>query len=348
MTPLQFETAHAPMWQELETALDLAEKKRSSRKKKEDGVQGRPAPKRRAQAVDGARLSALYRGACEHLSLAQSRSYPIYLVQRLEHLTQRAHRLIYRHRDSGLAGFGRLVLIDFPQSVRAHKAYLLVAALLFLVPTLLVGWATHRDPGFVLHLVDAAQLQDFESMYDEGARALGRSRSADTDWRMFGYYIMHNIGIGFQCFAGGLFAGLGSVYYLLHNGAFIGGIGGYLTVRGHGENFYSFVVTHSAFELTAIVLAGAAGLRIGHALLAPGRRTRLESLKHAARDAIVVVYGVIGMLVAAAAIEAFWSSARWVAPEVKYGLGAACWVAVLAYLGWQGRPARAERDVDAG
>jgi len=125
-------------------------------------------------------------------------------------------------------------------------------------------------------------------------------------------------------------------------------VAGYLTARGHGENFYSFVVTHGAFELTAIVLAGAAGLRLGHALLAPGRRTRLEALKHAAGDAIVVVYGVIGMLVLAAAIEAFWSSARWVLPWVKYTVGALCWALVAAYLGWQGKPRHSPKAPDAG
>lgn len=64
----------------------------------------------------------------------------------------------------------------------------------------------------------------------------------------------------------------------------------------------------------------------------------------------MIVYGVIGLLLAAAAVEAFWSSARWIAPAVKYGVGGACWVLVLAYLGWQGRPrASAKRgDDDAG
>jgi len=61
----------------------------------------------------------------------------------------------------------------------------------------------------------------------------------------------------------------------------------------------------------------------------------------------VVIYGVIGLLVVAAAVEAFWSSARWVTPETKYGVGAACWALVIAYLGWQGRP-RANGATDAG
>jgi uncharacterized membrane protein SpoIIM required for sporulation len=103
--------------------------------------------------------------------------------------------------------------------------------------------------------------------------------------------------------------------------------------------FYSFVATHSAFELTAIVLSGAAGLRIGHALLAPGRLTRRQALVDATRESAVILYGVVAMLLVAAGVEAFWSSARWLAPSVKYSVAAACWLAVLAYFMRQGRRA---------
>lgn len=335
MTPLLFERQYAPLWQELEDALDRAERRRKPRDPRAtlaDRVKDKPP--------DGARLAELYRRSCEHLALAQARAYPIHLTQRLESLTQRAHRLIYRRRDPGLARLRRLALVDFPESVRAHRLYLLVATLLFLVPAVAVALACYADPGFILHLTSAEQAQEFDRMYDQSERALGRGRDAGTDWQMFGYYVMHNIGIGFQCFAGGLFAGLGSVFFMLYNGVLLGGVAGYLTARGHGENFWSFVATHGAFELTAIVLAGAAGLRLGHALLAPGRHTRLEALRLAASHAIVVVYGVIAMLVIAAAVEAFWSSARWVPSAVKYGVALACWLLVFAYLGWQGRPGR--------
>ena len=317
MTPLDFEAAYAPLWTELEQVIGVAESKRQ---------------------FDGARLATLYRRVCEHLALAQARAYPIHLTQRLEALTQNAHRLVYRRHDYGMARFSRLALVDFPEAVRAHRAFLWTAALMFLLPLVAAGWAAYRDPGFILHLLDASDVQQFDAMYGDGAEALGRKREADDDWEMFGYYVMHNIGIGFRCFAAGIFAGVGSAAVLVFNGIQIGAVGGYLVAVGHAENFFSFVVTHSAFELTAIVLAGAAGLRLGHAWLAPGRHTRLEALRLAARHAVVIVYGVVGLLLVAAAIEAFWSSARWVPPAVKYGVGGACWLMVLAYLGWQGRP----------
>ena len=156
---------------------------------------------------------------------------------------------------------------------------------------------------------------------------------------MFGYYIRNNIGVAFQCFAGGLFAGLGTLFFLAYNGAFSGALAGYLTERGLASTFYSFIATHAAFELTAIVLSGAAGLRIGHSLLAPARLSRGQSLVRATRESAVLLYGVTGMLLIAAAIEAFWSSAGWLPVAVKYCVAALCWVAVLGYFAFQGRRA---------
>jgi uncharacterized membrane protein SpoIIM required for sporulation len=130
------------------------------------------------------------------------------------------------------------------------------------------------------------------------------------------------------------------VFYLALNGAFGGAVAGYLVERGLSSTFFSFVVTHAAFELTAIVLAGGAGLRIGHSLLAPGRRTRVQALVVAARESVVIVYGVIAMLLIAAFIEAFWSASTWVPHAAKYAVAAICWIGVLTYLTLQGRHAR--------
>ena len=340
MTPLQFEADYAPMWDELDAALAHVE---AGRKMWSVSWRKRAAPV--GEAPDSARLAKLYRAACEQLALARSRAYPARLTNRLESLTQRAHQLIYRRSDYGAARLARLFLLDFPQAVRAHWRHVLVAGLVFGLPLVLLGIATYVDPGFILTMHDARTVQGYEHMYGPAAESIGRERNAQTDWMMFGFYIMNNISIAFKCFAGGIFLGVGSLFFLAYNGIAAGSLAGYLTARGHGETFYSFVVTHGAFELTAIVLAGAAGLRLGQALLAPGRRTRRAALELAAREAAVLVYGVIAMLLIAAALEAFWSSARWIAPVVKFGVGGVCWVLVIVYLVGQGRARRSTMGV---
>jgi uncharacterized membrane protein SpoIIM required for sporulation len=322
VTPLQFETLYQGEWQELEALLQrfLGTRRKAG-----------------AAARQGERLAALYRRVCEQLALARARSYPAYMLDRLERLTGDAHQVIYERREFGIAALTQLISVEFPATVRAHAGYVLVAAALLLLPTVIVGLLVYYRPELILSVVDARTAASFEQMYSPVAESIGRLRNANTDWMMFGYYIMHNIGISFQCFAGGLIAGVGSVFFLLYNGASIGAVAGYLAERGLGITFFPFVATHSAFELTAIVLAGAAGLRLGHSLLVPGRRTRLNSLVEATRRCTVLLYGSTVMLVIAAAIEAFWSSAQWLPPLVKYSVAAVCWLAVLGYLTLQGR-----------
>jgi len=260
----------------------------------------------------------------------------VWLIERLEALTARGHQRIYRETDFGIDKLRRLFLIDFPSAVRAHWREVVLAVIAFAGPLVVTGLLAYADPGFVLSVHDARAVDEFERMYGDVDGPLGR-RSAGSDWEAFGFYVFNNFRIAFQCFAGGLFFGIGSLFFLVANGAFAGSVAGYVTWRGFGTNFYSFVVTHGAFELTGIVLAGACGLILGRALLAPGRRSRLAALADAARRAIVIVYGMTAMFLVAAVIEAFWSSARWVPPDVKFAVGGACWVGVLAYFALQGR-----------
>ena len=332
MTPRQFESQYEPLWIELERALAALEAGGGKRRRKRD-------PLRMAdddRSAGGARIAQLYRQCCEHLALARERAYPVHLVARLEALAGRAHQRIYRRHDYGLAALRDLVLYDIPAAVRALRWHVLVALVVTALPMLAVGITTWRDPHFMLSVVGAAQARNFDQMYGpEAAEHLGRT--SGDDWHMFGFYIVNNIGIAFRCFACGLLFGVGSLLMLFYNGVLIGGAAGYLVARGDAGRFFSFVVTHSAFELTAIVLAGAAGLRLGHALLAPGRNTRTAALRIAATQAVPVMYGVFVMLLVAASLEAFWSSAGWIEPGVKYGVGACCWTLVLAYLTLQGR-----------
>lgn len=326
MTPLSFEQMYENEWTELETALDR--------------VLGRKGGKAAARSpVSGARIAALYRRACEHLALARARSYPAYMVDRLERITADAHQLIYQRREFGFARVRQLMAVDFPSAVRTHAPYVAVAAATLLLPTVIIAVLVYRRPELILSVVSSETATSFEHMYSPTADSIGRTRTATTDWMMFGFYIRNNVGVAFQCFAGGLFAGLGTLFFLAYNGAFSGALAGYLTARGLSTTFYSFIATHSAFELTAIVLSGAAGLCIGHALMAPGRQTRVQALVQATRDSAVLLYGVTAMLFVAAAIEAFWSSANWIPPAVKYSVAAICWTAVLGYFTLQGRRA---------
>ena len=287
MTPFDFQAANQASWNELESELE-----------------------REQHRLDPDKFLALYRLCCEHLALARSRSFPLHVIERLASITSRAHQIIYRQSDAGLARVAQALLAEFPATVRSHRAYVAIAAALLMIPTIAIAIATYRNPDLILSIVDRQTAAQFEQMYSPAARAIGRPRDIASDWLMFGFYIKNNIGIAFQCYATGVVFGLGSLYFLLANGVFGGGIAGYVASQGYGSTFFPFVATHSAFELTAIILCGAAGLRVGKSVLLPGRRTRVAALELAARETSVIVFGAAFMLVIAAVIEAFWSSVR--------------------------------------
>ncbi len=308
MTPLEFEEAHESRWREFEGFLHKSDRDLQSE-----------------------RFLGLYRSCCEQLALAEARGFPAHVIERLSIMAAQGHQILYRQSDFGWARVGRLLLGEFPASVRAHWPYVLVAALIFLGPTAALGWAVYARPELILSVVDSQTAESFQRMYAPTANAIGSMRNADSDWQMFGFYIMNNIGIAFQCYVTGIVFGIGSAFFLAYNGAFGGAVGGYVASLGFGGTFFPFIATHSAFELTAIVLCGAAGLRLGHAVLLPGRLRRLAALQIAARETSVIVVGAAAMLVIAAVIEAFWSSAAWVAPVAKYAFAAGCWSLVTLF-----------------
>jgi uncharacterized membrane protein SpoIIM required for sporulation len=308
MTPLEFETLNEPRWKELEILIGRSERD-----------------------IDPERFLSLYRTCCEHLALAEGRGFPAHVIERLSIVTGRAHQIVYRQSDFGVARILRTLIDTFPAMVRAHRGYMLAAAFLLMIPALALGIATYIRPELVLSVVDSRTAADFDRMYSPSAESIGRLRDVGSNWAMFGFYIMNNIGIAFQCYVTGVMFGLGSLFYLIANGAFGGAVAGFVSARGHGATFFTFIATHSAFELTAIVICGGAGLRIGRSVLLPGRSPRLLSLQNAARDTSPIVFGAAVMLILAAAMEAFWSSAAWVSPAAKLACAAVCWILVLLF-----------------
>lgn len=315
-----FETAHADAWLRLENLLAQLGSRR----------------KRRLPEV--ADLPALYRQVCQHYSIAQSREYSPQLLQRLHHLVLRAHQQLYGQPDPAWLRRAALFFVyTFPAALRRDGRLFLATTFLFYAPAVIIGWLCFVQNDLVYSILDYNQVVRFEQMYDRSHPSLGRERQADTDFMMFGYYIQHNVGIGFRTFAGGLLLGLGTILALLFNAVSMGAVAGHLTRVGHGEAFWQFVVTHGALELTAITITSLAGFKLAQALLAPGALPRHRALIERAHESVPLVIGAMWMLVAAAFIEAYWSSSTTLPAAIKYAVAGLLWSAVAAYFLFMGR-----------
>ena len=299
-------------------------------------ARGRAAPGG-AIALDDAQMPARYRRLCQQLALARRRGYSPLLVERLQALMQRGHDVLYRAPPVPWRRALQFLLAGFPRLVRAQRGCLWLSAALLALPALAMYAAVQLWPELAHSVFTPHQLARFEAMYDPADPSHALGRESGTDLAMFGYYIYNNVSIGFRTFASGLLAGVGTAFVLAFNGVVFGVVAGHLQAVGHGDPFWRFVAGHSAPELVAIVIAGAAGLRLGLALLAPGRRRRVDALAHAGRVGARLCLGVLAMLVFAAFVEAFWSSTGSIPAPVKFGIGALMWMLVLGWLALAGR-----------
>ncbi|MDH5572817.1 MAG: stage II sporulation protein M, partial [Gammaproteobacteria bacterium] len=262
-----------------------------------------------------------YRQICHHLAIAKHRRYSTYLIDRLNQLALKCHYHLYRHNPRFNHQWLKFIAFEFPHTLRENARYIWTSIALFLIPGLLMFLLCLLNGEMIYSIMPAEHIRELENMYDPAARVLGRARESETDLMMFGYYIKNNIGISFQTFAGGMLFGLGSVFFMFYNGLVIGATAGHITNLNYIDTFYPFVVGHGAFELIAIIFSGAAGLRIGFSLIAPGPCSRINALQISSRSAIKIIYGSTIMLLIAAFLEAFWSSNTDIPIIIKYSVG---------------------------
>lgn len=321
-----FIARHGPEWDAFEAWLDARSKPPDPRHE--------PPPQLRWRGLRDETMPGAYRRLCHQLALARRRGYSPQVVDRLQGLMQRGHAVLYRPAPVRWHAALAFLAGGFPRLVRSEWRCMLASLLLFAVPLMAMFAAVQWQPELVHSLHAPSQVAQFEEMYEPGAKTLGRRDSA-TDLAMFGYYIYNNVSIGLRTFASGLLAGVGSAIVLLVNGVMIGSVAGHLQHIGYGDPFWRFVCGHSSLELTAIVIAGGAGLQLGLRLIAPGKRRRRDALVEGGRRGGLLSLGVLVMLVLAAFVEAFWSSIGWMPATVKYSVAAVLWALVLLWL-WRG------------
>lgn len=287
-------------------------------------------------ALADAEVPASYRALCSQLALARERRYAPGLVARLDHMVLAGHHALYGAQAGQRLDVVAFLTSEFPRLVRSEWRVVALASLLFFGPLLGMLGMLELRPDLAAVVLSPQQLVEVEEMYDPGNDRLGQ-READEDVLMFGFYIWNNVRIGFQTFAGGVLFGLGSLFFLLYNGIVLGTVVGHLNQVGLGPQIWSFVAGHSAMELVAIAISGAAGFKLGLALLSPGRRSRRRALVEEGRVALRLMGGAAVMFLIAATVEAFWSPLVLADPRPKYVVGVAGWLLLIGYLVFAGR-----------
>lgn len=317
MTPAQFEKHIEPRWQKLEQMLTDVE---------------HATPRDNVEE-----LPATFRQVCHDLSVAQHRMSPQRLTQQLNALALRGYRVLERHSSGGWESFVRLLVVEFPQAVRAEWRLFWWCTALFYIPAAIFAIITPYYPEWAMALLGPNGMVQIESMYGEASKPSDFVReSFGSGFAAFCFYIWNNVGIDFKTFAGGILGGVGALFVLLFNSLHLGAVFGYVHYSGNPMMLYTWVVAHGAPELTGVVISAMAGLRMGLSVLKPGRLERRAALVLAGRKALPLLIGAAVMTSIAAVLEGFWSPLD-LPPAMKFTAGGVCWLLVAAFLMFSGR-----------
>lgn len=284
-----FRSAREAEWRRLEAILDLVERK-SPRVLDDEDLMALPV---------------LYRGALSSLSVARETSLDLALIWYLETLCARAYFFIYGVRTSPWQRLTAFFGTDWPTAVRALWRETILALLLIAAGAIAAFALVTANPDWFGAFVpdELGGGRDF-SASRASLRATLYDGGGDGWLGAFATFLFtHNAQVAISCFALGFAFGVPTMLLLVYNGATLGAFYALFVSRGLGFELTGWLMIHGTTELFAIALAGAAGIRIGLAMVFPGAAPRLAAARIAGRTAALAMAGVIVMLFAAGLLE---------------------------------------------
>lgn len=278
-------------------------------------------------------LPVLYRGALSSLSVARETSLDLELITYLEGLCARAYFFIYGVRTSPARRLLAFFASDWPEAVRKLWRESLLSALLILIGGLTAYLLVASDPSWYGSFVpeDYAGGRTFSS----DAASLRGTLYDDPDGRsglaIFATFLFtNNAQVAIRCFAFGFMFGLPTIFLLVYQGAIGGAMAALFASHDLGFELGGWLIIHGSTELLAIVIAGAAGLRIGWSVVFPGEASRLASAAAAGKTAGLAMAGAVIMLLVAGLLEGF--ARQLITIDIaRYAIGALMLILWLAY-----------------
>ena len=287
----RFRQAREDDWKRLERLMDKAEKGSARRLSDEDILA----------------IPVLYRSTLSALSVARETSLDRALIGYLETLCARAYFFVYGSRSTLSGRLGSFFRQDWPAAVRAVWKETCAAGLILLGGALVAAILVSREPDWFYAFVpaDLAGGRD-PAASTETLRATLTGEDSSAGLSAFATFLFtHNARVAILAFALGFALCIPTGVLLLYNGSSLGAFVALFASRGLGVEVGGWLLIHGVTELFAVILAGAAGLRIGWAVAFPGDRDRLDALANAGRTAATVIAGVVVMLFVAGLLEGF-------------------------------------------
>lgn len=310
----QFYRANRPAWEQLESIIAQARRRGLPNLGHKELVE----------------LGRLYRHAASNLAYARTHRLEPELIAYLNNLVGRTHAYVYIPPANTWRQISLMFRRTFPAVLQKRLVFVVFAALLMLGSAGLGYYLQAQSPKTAAAMLPGIAEETYE-------------RFQDNTWfnnplaqrPLISAAIMaNNIKVAVMAFAGGILIGLVTFYALYMNGLMLGVLTGFFAGRRHGVDFWATILPHGVTELTAICIAGGAGLLLASALISPGRYRRRDALLLRGRDAVVLFLGVVMLLVFAGAIEGFVSTIGTLGNTPRFAIAGGSGALVYAYLFW--------------
>ena len=294
----------------------------------------------RRAGSSGARLSAdevdelvqLHLRVSSQLSTARTHLDDPDLAAHLSRLVARSSAVVHGTRPRTLATLLRGVTQVFPAAVWHARTAIAVSTLVFVASFAVMTVWLAASPEAVAAMGpeqfrQAYLEEDFEAYY-----------SAEPATAFAARVFTNNAAVGALAFGSGILWGIPTLYVLLLNGVNVGLAAGLFHAAGDPAQFWGLILPHGLLELTAVFIAGGAGLKLGWSAIAPGDRPRRDALAEEGRRSVAIVLGLVLVFLIAGLLEGYVTPQPWSAP-VRVGIGAVVWAAVTGWLVLAGRAA---------
>jgi uncharacterized membrane protein SpoIIM required for sporulation len=313
-----FVAAHAAEWQRL------------------DNLAGRATRPARLSGAELDELVDLYQRTATHLSVVRTNSPDPMLIDRLSSLVARGRSAVAGARTPSWQLALTFLQITFPAAVYRIRWWILATGVACFGVAIALGTWIVLNPDVQQHIASPERVKalvdkDFEGYY-----------SASPAGSFAAHVFTNNVWVSAQALVAGILLGIPTVFVLLGNFTNLGVMGGVMIANGRGPLFFGLIIPHGLVELSAVLIAASAGLKIGWTVVDPGHRTRSEAIAQEFRSLVTISLGLIVVLAVAGTIEAFVTPSA-LPTAARIAIGVIAEIGLLYWLVVYGR-----RAVSAG
>ncbi len=248
-------------------------------------------------------LADMYIQLTDDLAYARTFYKSSIVIKYLNGLAARLHLSIFKRKKVRKIRLWTFWTEELPGIYRNSLSPLFFSSIVFIISFAIGMLSSIKDPSFVVMILGRNYVNmTIENI--ESGNPFGVYESMDS-LPMFLYIAFNNIKVSFTVFVFGIFLSVGTIWLLFTNGVMVGAFLGFFLTRNLLGEAIPVIFIHGTLELSAIVIAGAAGLKLGNAILFPGTFPRLVKVRTAASQGLKMVIGLMPVFLLAALLESY-------------------------------------------